>query len=1151
MKNSHFLAFGRSLSALVVFLALIGLGGSSINAQTPLARFVLPTNTTATAVNPTFKIITSLPIDTTSVHWDYVHKDSLTLYTVNVCVIPYEVYTSESDTFWQGYARAGTGSFTNDTTILFTSNPLLNGHKYEAILMGLRVISGIDTIVISDTIARLTFTTVDLPPSLISMSVVQSGQIVRTHDTITALFTEKLDSTSSSSGPLFSLAIPKVTFDTTHDTIIVSDSMISATAWLDATDSSKLHLLPTHPFTLGQDYRVKVKLSGLTGDTTEDGKWGFVCKKSFLLNLTAMPTGGLTCLNPVHFDPTINENYRAINDSQVVFDTSYVGRVVNAGDTARYTAPTHVGGAVFTHWSGSGNLAIDTSTNPVLTITQTSDQLNDMNIVALYGPVAVDTLCVAVSGTRDSVRITSDSLDCPLATLLDTCATTSSINYLLERGKIVTLHAYTQYDSEIFNHWSSSNSAINNLTNPVISFVTTGNTCATAVFNRPTSGQYQLWDFVTVDGMPGPADPTIAQIIAPVPVPPTTAQAMSTSTGCALQPATVKILNPNYGLESYSVDEGTRACANITDAHDFTKDAPNFQPKDLYVATGMPYPCPGNGTFTPPDATQDDWPPTFVTFVVKPLVRKLILVLRTNNNTHTEGTLLTFTDPNTTKATDMWCWVKTKPLSWKQLGTWTFFPIFQWVNPAWCNDAQPTYVVYELDYLSGTTVELKAGVGSTSNTSADNFVQWELPCSPVASWCGCTNTEFPTPLSTADFSFVMSQDEAATATYHVPFKLLSVGFLDQPNYSSSTTQGITKSVANWGTRQVGLTGSGSPWPSSAYTGVRFDFNKPVGTTTWGLVPITFTEESSEFGKTNGDVATLRPKTGSGTPPSINGQISGNSLYFWLDGSFNGHEYRLWKGQKFNFNVSSAVASADHEALSNPQTLEMSSINPNVSWKFHNTYVDDAHDVFWNMDNWGFEEWAGVMSNSNGSTINRNWSFTCIRDNVESGTDYAPTPYNATEDYHCGCGSSGDLAMITDGGVDPETNFFSAGAVSYVVENGAGLLGDGSWLWCQAWDRSSFDHTAMSSHTFTPKSVGDQIRAVDVTQDASYDALRWNPCSSPDDWGSLNQVWWQGTNNCQPVGRLHWWGADSFYQQFWGQPPQSGSWSRIDFTVHIQ
>ncbi|MGI0134325.1 MAG: hypothetical protein ACREBW_05150, partial [Candidatus Micrarchaeaceae archaeon] len=518
---------------------------------------------------------------------------------------------------WALAADTGTGTIIDDTTIKFEASTLPNSQSYEAVLMGLRVINASgDTITIPDTVARVSFITIALPPRLQTLSIFDNNNLIRSADTLTASFTTKLDSAQGAAGPLVSIVIPRAPLD---------DSIVPSKAWLDGTDSTKIHILPNHTLTPGQNYTMKIGLSGLTGDSTQDLKWPFLCQESFRLNIIAAPMGGLTCLDTVHFDPGINENYHVqydssfdtsagseVYDTSGVRDTDIVGTIVHAGDTVRYTAPSEVGGATFKQWSGSGNLAIDTSTNPVLTVSETGDQLRDMNVVALYAPVSVDTVCVSTSGANtpavnsDFVAVLSDSQDCPNRRLQDTCASQSSVNYLLERGKAMTLHAYTTSDSVVFDHWSSADTMLDGQKSPSISFYTHGDECASAVFAPTPQGDCKITAFIKLDdGSDAPS--SVATISSFLPTfPPNTIFGPC----CTYQAVTLDILDPSYGLASYSINGGSCTTVNMlpeshTYSHDFTWDlAPrldgNPEPLDLYTAHVAPFTCAGNGTFTPP-----------------------------------------------------------------------------------------------------------------------------------------------------------------------------------------------------------------------------------------------------------------------------------------------------------------------------------------------------------------------------------------------------------------------------------------------------------------------------------------------------------------------------------------------------------------------
>ncbi len=162
-------------------------------------------------------------------------------YGPTFCVIPYDLYQNTGDTLWSIQAIGGSGIIMNDTTIEFTTGVIGNQLQYEAILMGLRVISGSDTITIPDSVARMTFTTIGLPVNCMGFSFPDSNGPIHQHDTLSAYFNTKLDSVNSPSGPLLSLVLPIISVDTTNDSVVIVDNTINTMVWLDPSDSSIIH----------------------------------------------------------------------------------------------------------------------------------------------------------------------------------------------------------------------------------------------------------------------------------------------------------------------------------------------------------------------------------------------------------------------------------------------------------------------------------------------------------------------------------------------------------------------------------------------------------------------------------------------------------------------------------------------------------------------------------------------------------------------------------------------------------------------------------------------------------------------------------------------------------------------------------------------
>jgi hypothetical protein len=902
----------------------------SLRAQTPLARFTEPTNTAATATSPVFRIITSHKIDTSSVRWNWKWIDSTHLQLPIIGVISYDFYASandsagSTDTLWASMAATGTGTVINDTTIEFDCGTLGNDRQFEAVLMGLRVISGSDTITIPDTVARMAFTTIDLPPRLVSISSIDSGGFVRCHDTLTAFFSKKLDSTNSALGPILSLVTPIISFDTVHDTVLESDSTIAMTAWLDHSDSSIEHILPTTAFDLGRNYQLNVKLSGLTGDTTQDGKWGFLVRKSYRLNITPAPTDGLACLPTIHFDPAINENYRLQYDStisggtvsydtSVVFDSNYIGRIVNSGDTVIYTAPTHVGAALFKQWSGSGITTIDTSTNPVLTVTQSCENIHDLNIIALYKPAQVDTVCVSIAGTinwKQGVEVRPDTQDCH-TTYLDTCITATSQNYTTERGKAVTLHAFSNSDTISFDHWESTTLPhINNTRTSVITIKTAGNGCASAVYVRtPPSAVFELCADIYKDDTLLPITSAIAHIMKPTPPP------CSTTVASIALDAKLKIVDSTYGLKSYEI---------IAPGFDTVED---FGGKviDLYASGG-------NGTFSPnpsispflshPTATTN--PATQVHFTLQQLQYTLTVYIQTD-----DGELPPPLSTGLTTGLEknvIWCKLTGSPTP----------DVSQ--NTPRHTAGGPTYYSYTVLVDAGTTVSLNCG--GNQGFSFDH-------------WYNGSGYDYPSPNTNSSFSgIVMNQDRVVSAVFHAPFRLVSISY----QYAAlpghiPILQLVTLPVEQWGGRQTNISAASIPWSEGTPATLTFHFSRAVSN---------YANLNGEFGYNEETPSFAGHQSGAASQAPGNANIYGHDVKFSLESYWETN--KVWKGEDVGIEVGtgyySPIKSSTGEMLTNPNNFECSTVNPDVSWVLYNTYVKEDHDVWYASIKGSWAYWLG-------------------------------------------------------------------------------------------------------------------------------------------------------------------------------------------------
>ncbi len=958
-------------------------GGNYLNAQTPLARFVLPTNTTSTAVQPTFEIVTSLPIDTTSVHWNLEMIDTPNDYQYPTICILLDRDTSKGDTVWPFMALPGTGTIVNDTTIEFQPVSLGTSQPCEAVLMGLRVIDPAtgDTITISDTVARITFISIAPPPSFVDFSAFDSDYSCKMHDTLTATFSQKLDSASSSSGPIVSIAIPNIAVS--GDSLSETDSAISCTAWVDPADSTKIHIVPNDAFVPAQMYRVAIKLSGLTGDTTQDFAEGFVCQKSWRLNIVAAPTDGLTCMPVIHFWPTINENYVVQYDSTfdsttmtetydttAILDTNDVGKELNAGDTATYTAPSQVAGAVFKQWSGSGNPGIDTSRNPVLTVTETADQLHSMNIVALYGPVAIDTICVATAGANtpavnsDFIEIRSDSQDCNRSPILDTFGVVSTSSYPIERGKTVTLYAYTTSDTIQFDHWSSADSNINGNPSPVIKVSTNGNVCATANFLPLIPGGLgHLKVFIqnlNID------DPTMVNDIATLqyfPGPEILSRRLESewdamSTYCPVPVGvTIKILNPDYGVVAYSIYGPSPSTTDF-----------GYQVGMGDLGSPNPEICGWDGcTYTVGEENGDQTDITYprTTYVILYVVK--LNVTLTLNIAMDDGTIppssVLFNPPPYSNAQGVWVYDNQNPLSevttdaeqiCGSASGHTQFPL---------NNTLGYLLSYPINSSNPVTLSLTAG-GATCY----NFDYWGQ---------GCPSEVNPSLNTTNPFTgIVMDKDKTATAVFHSPFVLQSISFYQWQGRMQDATiidPSTGKAPANnpqqdpgggdpsggpvwqtfpasgWGTTayKFGLWGgSGTTWTQGTPATIDLKFSKPVDPNNFKGCRLA--EQTGEYGQL--------------VPHNFQFMIGKNASIDSYDGRIvhltltdaGSQSVATWKGQIIVLHVDDdgvdPILDNRGEHLSHcngaPDEFYIRTENPDIQWYYTNTHVWSVYDNQW-------------------------------------------------------------------------------------------------------------------------------------------------------------------------------------------------------------
>ncbi|MDP4199317.1 MAG: hypothetical protein Q8922_10635 [Bacteroidota bacterium] len=842
---------------------------------------MLPTNTTETAVQPTFRVITKYRIDTSSIHWKRLLIDDSTKVQVpTICVLPYSSYQSFdtlsfADTIWALIADTGTGTIINDTTIEFKASTLLNSQLFEVVLMGLREISGSDTINVSDTVARLRFTTIALPPKLITINAF-AGSALRMHDTVTARFTSKLDSANTSSGPILSLFVRHATFDTTSDSLSVNDSTIGSLSWVDANDSSVVHTLPTTPFGLGDNYFIKYDLSGLTGDSTQQGTWDFNCRKSFRLNITTQATAGLTSLPTIHFDPRINEEYMiavdSLNDTTAILDTNFVGRIVNANDTVTYAAPARSACAEFWKWSCPGYPAWDNSTANPIAISLDPDHLSDLNLVALYKPIPLDTLIVSatcpIGFYCGNIEIRSDSVACGDA-ISDTCADTCK--YYIQHQRVVSLRAYSS--SNRFQSWSSSDPNIDGSTSPYVQLVMNGTESFVANFAPPPSPQPPFADLCASiqkdNGHSGwSCNSSIANIVIP--------SCNLLSGGCisvpygSSNPVTIKILDRTYGIKSYSDAGGFHDWGGVV--------------HDLYSGGG-------NGTFTLTEVA-----PANVTFVVAKLrkVTLTIIVARTDKLLP-KGTLVTGAEQGNFQS--MWCQVS------QQDGNGEALPY----PGAASSPTVPDKMSFTLEYDLGTIVNLSPGANNGFTFSG---------------WTGG---------GTSPLTLTMSDNITVGENIQAAFMVVSIRFTRDVAVNEQRWYDVVDlPVDQWGDNQADVsahpTNSPMHWDTTAPLSFVVEFNQPIGTigSVDGHYGLAY-ERSKDW---------RQRQLCSPAEPSwhLNPQDpSGSSII--VDFDYAGYP-DVWKGEDCALDIAmhNIITNTNGEHLSNRVRLPFSTVGPDLKWE---------------------------------------------------------------------------------------------------------------------------------------------------------------------------------------------------------------------------
>ena len=358
-------------------------------AQTPHASFLEPTDSSANVpLSPTIRIRTNFPIDTTRL---YQRGDTSTDPEQSVMVVASAFYDHLPDSLiGDGLSFGVKYTVEDDTTLSCTVGYLEYETPYVAIINNLWVITGTgDTVQVPS--ASVAFTTV-LPPHRLESASLLFRNYIRCIDTLTFRFSRPLDSVSAGTIIKVYEFDPFDLFDL-PDTVDISDINLDdletptpSTSWFDA---SKEVIYTTVPnMSTEKNYRVRVELHHLTGDSLSNRNYPFHVRTVFRLDLKAV---SLEASQPLSQQP---DWYPARSGNSSI------------GDTIRVYAPERIGNHLFSHWSIPAIPSLDSSTANVLVIALDCETVTDVHVEAVYRPMRKGTVEVS-TGTHGTVVVHS------------------------------------------------------------------------------------------------------------------------------------------------------------------------------------------------------------------------------------------------------------------------------------------------------------------------------------------------------------------------------------------------------------------------------------------------------------------------------------------------------------------------------------------------------------------------------------------------------------------------------------------------------------------------------------------------------------------------------------------------------------------------
>lgn len=433
--------------AFVLFI-FFNMSPMLLMAQQAQTIFRYPTsNAISVPINPVIEIATSLPIDSSSFTFEYpvLRADSTYEHELpSILLLEYHDYQMYPASVWRSLAMRGVWALTSTTTATLTPEKLHFSTTYIVITKGIRLITNTippDTINAPDT--SIVFTTAAPPPAIQAVSLERDASAFFCNDTLSVDFSQPLLSATTMAGDI--LEIHKVTgYNYTNTTTVqYTSALVSGTYWLSS-DKKIIYGTATAPLSPDESYFLKVNISRVTGDPTQDVSVPFSVQSHVPLYLGSKVANTSA--------PLPQECAFGIGDS--VHTYTY-------GDTARYTIPQRCGEFQFSHWSCPELPLVNGTTNPSVTllIPSCTTQPTGIHLTAVYTRVLGAPVIVQnTNGALGQVRVYRYGI-----------FKGGIGTYFLPKASDESIEVYAEAKAGYyFDHWKSSDPGLNNTSEPYL-----------------------------------------------------------------------------------------------------------------------------------------------------------------------------------------------------------------------------------------------------------------------------------------------------------------------------------------------------------------------------------------------------------------------------------------------------------------------------------------------------------------------------------------------------------------------------------------------------------------------------------------------------------------------------------------------------------